>query len=467
VKSEVERKLKGREISSEGYTRVEKLPRVVEQGVSYWIDSPNGRQELTHQLFRFPAKFHPPVVRWALGNYGRKGSVVLDPFTGSGTVQVEALVRDISSIGIDIDPLACLIARTKTTPLNPATLQGYLNEIQATLEPFVQSRSAQAISPGSDITEEQYMKEVAGLTVPAIPNIFHWFRRYVIVDIARILWAIGQLNLTVQELQFFQACTVAIIRRVSNADPDPVSGLEVTSVQIKRNTTRIIRAFDNFFAKTQQAIQGMDELWRVYGTRGLQAEAHVVNGDMLKLAELLSDEPLAQDGFPLVITSPPYCRSVEYSRRHQLEMYWLGLVNNQAEHISLTHTYIGRKLVRISDWDEKLKFGVKPLDDTLLQIAEHDATKARTVKHYFYSMGKVFSELKQVMKREGTLVCVIGNSVCCKVSIPTADFIVEIASENFELKKRFSYALRNHYMQYGLWNGDGIKQEHVLVMKPK
>jgi hypothetical protein len=176
---------------------------------------------------------------------------------------------------------------------------------------------------------------------------------------------------------------------------------------------------------------------------------------------------IAQEGLPLVITSPPYCRAVEYSRRHQLELYWLGLIQNQDEHIALTHKYIGRKLVRSSDWDEEVDFGIRELDRTLCRIADHDPIKARTVRHYFYSMMKMFGELAEVVGRAGTIVCVIEDSVCCKVPIATAKFIAELASEHFELKQRFSYALRNYYMQYGLWNGDGIKQENVLVFKPR
>ena len=466
---EVETKLnpKGREISSEGYTRVAKLPRVAEDGTSYWLDSPNGRHEYTHQLFRFPAKFHPPVVRWALGNYGRKGSAVLDLFTGSGTVQVESLVRGISSVGIDIDPLACLIARVKTTPLNPERLRGVFNQILTLQEPYKQVRINQDLIPGLDIPEGQYLTEAIGVIIPPHPSITHWFRRYVIIDLARILWAITQVEMSEQENLFFKACVASIIRRVSNADPDPVSGLEVTSVQARKNTTRAIRVFDDFTNKTRQVIQGMSQLWETYTRNGGEASARVIHGNVLRLPELLSDVPSAQEGFPLVVTSPPYCRSVEYSRRHQLEMYWLGLVQNQAEHINLTHTYIGRRLVRASDWNEEVEFGIKALDDTLGQIAIQDVHKARTVRNYFHSMKNVFEQLYAVMKRTGTLVCVIGNSVCCKVPIPTADFIAELASDHFILKNRFSYALRNHYMQYGLWNGDGIKQEHVLVMKPK
>ena len=80
-------------------------------------------------------------------------------------------------------------------------------------------------------------------------------------------------------------------------------------------------------------------------------------------------------------------------------------------------------------------------------------------------MAEFFEVLSQKVKRTGTIVCIIGNSTCCDVPIPTADILAEIASERFVLNRRFSYALRNHYMQYGLWNGDGIKQEHVLVFK--
>ena len=458
---------KGREISSEGYKRVEKLPRFVEDGISYWLDSPNGRHEYTHQLFRFPAKFHPPIVRWALGNFGRNGSVVLDPFTGSGTVQVESLVRGISSVGFDIDPLACLIARVKTTPMKPDRLTDVLNQLLTLLEPYKQIRANQELIPGSDITEEQYLTEAVGLTIPPLSNITHWFRYYVIIDLARILWAISQVEISELENQFFKVCVAAIIRRVSNADPDPVSGLEVTSVQARKNATRTIRVFNDFTNKTRQAIQGMSQLWETSTQNGDKVSVRVIHGNVLRLSELLSDTSSVQAGFPLVVTSPPYCRSVEYSRRHRLEMYWLGLVENQVEHINLTHTYIGRRLVRASDWNEEVEFGIKALDNTLDQIATQDIHKARTVKNYFHSMKNVFDQLNTVMKRTGTIVCVIGNSVCCKVSIPTADFIAELTSDHFVLKNRFSYAIRNHYMQYGLWNGDGIKQEHVLVMKPK
>ena len=461
--------VKGRIVAKDGHTEVEKLPRRPDWGVSYWLNSPNGRNEYTHQLFRFPAKFHPPVVRWALGTFGRRGSIVLDPFTGSGTVQVEALLRGINSVGIDIDPLACLIAQVKSTPIDPKELQKSLVRIEIILTPFLQAHAEQENVAGADMTVEQFERESTDVTIPPLPNIFHWFRRYVIIDLARILGAIEQAELEEPVSRFFRACAAAIIRRVSNADPDPVSGLEVTKVQIERNKKRTIKVFNEFFSKVRREILQMGMMWEALHTvnQASNAIAHVVRGDILSIEHLLMNLSVAQDGFPLVVTSPPYCRSVNYSRRHRLEMFWLGLVENADEHVELAHLYIGRRYVRVNDWTEQSDFGIKDLDDTLRQIADRDPHKSRTVHHYFSFMSKSFRFLRFVMTKRGTMVCVIGDSVCCGVSIATADFIAKIATEHFELRNRFSYAVRNHHMQYGLWNGDGIKKEHVLVMKPR
>lgn len=455
----------GRNIQWNGHVKVPSLPRVPCPNASYWIETPNGRHAFTHPLFRFPAKFHPPVVRWALGNYGRQGSVVFDPFAGSGTLSVEALARGISSVGIDIDPVSSFVAGVKTTPIDPTALRSSLRRIQAAMQKLQARRVAAGCLPGADISELQFARQLSGLWYPQIPNIFHWFRRHVVVDIATIFATLEEVRLAAQQRAFFRACAAAIIRRVSNADPAPVSGLEVTTLQAKKNKKRVIRVFDVFDEKCDQAIAGMDQLWQTVQRFKPRPLAIIHEGCVLNLEALLQDEPLADGGFPLVMTSPPYCNAVEYSRRHQLEMYWLDYVSTPEEHIAMAHKYIGRKLVRENDWNKKDKFGIKRLDQTLSRIAEEKPHKARTVHHYFDSMREMLSVLCPVMKRRGTFICVIGDSLCCKMPISTTDFVVELASDHFHLEKRFSYALRNQYMQYGLWNGDGIKEENVLIFK--
>jgi hypothetical protein len=49
----------------------------------------------THDWFRFPGKFHPPLIEHVLTSI--KPSAVLDPMAGSGTVAVEAKAAGIPS----------------------------------------------------------------------------------------------------------------------------------------------------------------------------------------------------------------------------------------------------------------------------------------------------------------------------------------------------------------------------------
>src|SRR4051812_36391097 len=72
-----------------------------------------GALRLTHYLFRYPAKFHPPVVRALIEKYTEPGDVILDPFCGSGTLLVEAATMNRRSIGLDIDPVAVAVTNAK------------------------------------------------------------------------------------------------------------------------------------------------------------------------------------------------------------------------------------------------------------------------------------------------------------------------------------------------------------------
>lgn len=53
---------------------------------------------LTHGLHKFPAKFFPELPRWLIKRYSKEQDTVLDPFTGSGTTNVEALLNKRSLV---------------------------------------------------------------------------------------------------------------------------------------------------------------------------------------------------------------------------------------------------------------------------------------------------------------------------------------------------------------------------------
>jgi DNA modification methylase len=66
--------------------------------------------------------------------YARKNDVVLDPFCGSGGVLVEARLAGLNSVGIDINPLACLLAEVKSNPIDPSILISWWKELRPKIE---------------------------------------------------------------------------------------------------------------------------------------------------------------------------------------------------------------------------------------------------------------------------------------------------------------------------------------------
>jgi DNA modification methylase len=447
------------------FIRVASLPRDPRRGSRYWLQHANGLTDYTHYLFRYPAKFHRPVVQWALASQSKKTDLILDPFCGSGTLNVEALVQHRSSIGIDVDPLASFIARVKTTPIDPERLDRRLEAIEDRSLPYLRSQSELERLIGTDISEDRFERESRPLVIPAIPNINHWFRRHVIIDLARLRETLLEMKLHPEERDFFMACFASTIRRVSNADPTPVSGLEVTTVQAKLNKKREINVREEYLRKCRFAIHGMRELWSASEKSKKRSSALILCGDARDMEPLLAKATSDRLPLSLIVTSPPYCNAVEYGRRHKLEMFWLDLVETQSEHQTIARSYIGNNHTGSRQCKAPRKFGIRSLDRLLSSLSDIDTQRALSLERYFASMQKFFYEAALITHKNASLICFIGDSTCAGREVRTSDFIPELAKEHFVLRSRFSYAIQNHYMQYGLRNGKGIREEVVLQFK--
>ena len=83
---------------------------------------------LTHNFYRYPARFSPTFARAFIAECTEPGELVLDPFVGGGTTLVEAQAMGRRATGVDLSSLAVFVSTVKTTPLpEPITaeLQGW------------------------------------------------------------------------------------------------------------------------------------------------------------------------------------------------------------------------------------------------------------------------------------------------------------------------------------------------------
>src|SRR5213594_2218325 len=70
---------------------------------------------LTHGIHPYPAKFIPQIPKFLIEELSYPGETIADIFCGSGTTLVEALLLGRNTIGVDANPLACLVSQAKTT----------------------------------------------------------------------------------------------------------------------------------------------------------------------------------------------------------------------------------------------------------------------------------------------------------------------------------------------------------------
>jgi len=242
-----------------------------------------------HVIHPYPAKFIPQIPRHLIELFPPdEGTAVLDPFCGSGTSLVEAVRLGLDAIGIDLNPLACLIARVKTGRLPP----GFGSAIRRV------GASARSLARAGSVT------------IPTIPRLDHWFLPDVQIALAALISSID----AEEETDIRNALRVAlssIIVQVSNQESDT----RYAAIDKNVDVQTVFEKFDKAVKNVAGALLSIqDSLFARLG------QATVFNQDTLSVTP---DQIPATIG--LVITSPPYPNAYEYWLYHKYRMYWLGM----------------------------------------------------------------------------------------------------------------------------------------------
>jgi hypothetical protein len=104
-----------------------------------------------HRLHPYKGKFIPQLVEYFLDNhtdkfktetYFKKGDIVLDPFSGSGTTMVQACELGMHAVGVDVSAFNSLIGNCKVTKYDIADIQNEITRITKALESFIKSSNA-------------------------------------------------------------------------------------------------------------------------------------------------------------------------------------------------------------------------------------------------------------------------------------------------------------------------------------
>ena len=132
-----------------------------------WNFKEGSMKDLVHGLHPYPAMMMPLICREMLNSYGKgDDTVFLDPYVGSGTTLVEAQYYGAkTAYGIDLNPLAILISKTKTECIDLNKIKRYMD----TFESFISSLNEnELVSPVFSIRDSWFnqntIKELTKIT---------------------------------------------------------------------------------------------------------------------------------------------------------------------------------------------------------------------------------------------------------------------------------------------------------------
>jgi len=245
----------------------------------------------TNSFHPYPAKFIPQIPHHFIKSLSQEGDTVYDPFLGSGTTALEANILGRNAIGNDVNELAVLISKVKTTPIcenRLRTLDDLVNRIYNRISLFI-------------LGKENEIEE------PEIVNLKMWFKDFVIAELVIIKDEIGKLS----DKDLVDFCLVAlsgIIINVSHQDSDTRYVRVNKSIKPGDTCNRFIKQLSKLRKLMIDSKQLIDK-----------------GKSELKVADSRMFGIFPQDSAALAVTSPPYPNAYDYHLYHKYRLYWLGM----------------------------------------------------------------------------------------------------------------------------------------------
>lgn len=348
----------------------------------------------THGYHRYPAKFIPQLAAKLITLYTREGNTVLDPFMGSGTTLVEAKRLKRPSLGIDINPVAHLIAQAKVQAFPPTELHEAIHQLKATLMPHTEP-TLFGYSPLPVTSRRSYPE-----------RLHYWFSEKVLTELQNIEASI--LSLEERFHSFFLCGLSHILRNVSYWHDRSV-----------KPTRKLDKKLPPVLTTFWHHIHRMERGNAVYYAQ-LQAE-NALDTPAIPLLADARTIPLPDNSVHCVITSPPYVTSYEYADLHQLSALWFGWTNDLR---SLRKEFIGTASRNESNLSE-IKYS-PTANQIVRRLLEADGKKAVEVSHYFHDIMKSLDDMKRVLVQGGFACIVIGNTTLSGVEIQNAQVFAEM-----------------------------------------
>jgi site-specific DNA-methyltransferase (cytosine-N4-specific) len=336
-------------LRSENLSQVE-LVKIRQLCALDWELEDANTEYYTHGYHPYSAKYIPQIPNRLISTFTERNDLVLDPFVGSGTTLVESKALGRNAIGVDINPLACLISTVKTRVIGISTAREISDFLISLRNDISRLREHITIFDAEDNLYTNNLHH----------NIAKWYHRNVIYELVLIKNEIDTITNS-ETKEFLLVAFSSILRSISNA----TSGFG--NLMINKKAPPKKRVFEKFSFCVKNMIQGMVD----FGKAATNSHITIFNHDSRKL-EFINDETI-----DFICTHPPYMAAVPYAEYQKLSLWWLGY--NQYD---LEKSLIGGR-----------------------------RNRSDTPERFLHDMTKSLLEMKRVLRKKKYCCIIIGNPI--------------------------------------------------------
>ena len=364
--------------------------------------------EYTHNFHPYPAKFPYHAIRDLILNNTKEGDTILDPFCGSGTTLVECRLIGRNGIGIELNPVGCLISRAKSAYYTPR----HISEIDHVYNELVPQTFNVA----------KWVSEYKGEALTNHPNKEYWFMPHVIREMYAIHQHIQNADMDDATKNLMLMAFSKIIVPVSNQDSE-------TRYKAIKKTIAVGDALRLFL---QTIADYKDKLVNSEGLANPNINVSVIEGDTHE-----EINKIKKCSIQYIITSPPYINSFDYYLYHKHRIFWL----NKDPKIIRSREIGGHHSVDNQTYEEALK-------------------------KYSDSMRLLLEECHKILKPSGTFTILIGDGIVRNKKIDVGKLMKNLAMDcGYTEVDINSTGLRNVSSMFIKGKNIDRKNHHVITLR--
>jgi DNA modification methylase len=365
----------------------------------------NNMEKPRHRWYDFKEGFSFSLVDRAIKETRKSSNkvdlTVLDPFSGSGTSPLSALQNNCNAIGFEINPFLSFVGKTKCSKLN-----GTVSDYRKELEYILSQQPTEIDSPLESYSTFTYSDE----------NTDKWlFNKSVI----RAFEALYSHISHVKNKCFFELALISAVMQCCNAKKD---GKCLRYLKNWKNLNYNADSLRTLFV--ENALTMLSDLEANPLT---EKERIIKQGDTRVLLNQTKDMSV-----DLVIFSPPYLNTFDYSDIYRPELFLGKFVSDNNELMKIrkqtlrSHVQCKWETMETSDsaWVKNL---VDKLRERKDKLWNNDIPQM--VSSYFYDMEIVLKESYRIANKNAQLWFVVSTSAYGGIEIPVDLILADIANK--------------------------------------